>query len=374
VASGIVVVNELSGNNTETYPAHGGRIYEAASRWGISPGEVIDFSSNINPAGTPSGILAAIGNSLAPVNLRAYPDTHAFVRALAGKCGVRPSEVVVGNGTAALMFAALRALMPARVLMLEPAFAEYSRACAAVKAEVTRWALAEGDDFTPHFAGLVRAAEGRRFDLLILNSPHNPTGRSYARDDLLPVVEAAEANGVAVMLDEAFVDYVTPPESLLRVAAGHSRFIVLRSLTKFYAMPGLRVGYGVCGAELAASVRAQVEAWPVSTVALEAGRAALCEEAFGEESRRANARAREEFAGALRGVGLHVFPSAANFLLARLSRGSGADLSRWLEPHRTLIRRCDSFRGLGDAYVRLAVRSQSDNLRLVDLIDGWFKR
>ncbi|MGH9843438.1 MAG: threonine-phosphate decarboxylase CobD [Blastocatellia bacterium] len=361
-------------NNIETVrAAHGGRVYEAARRWGCSPDEVIDYSANINPLGPPLGVIGALENCLAPVNLRTYPDSHAFISALADKHSVAPDEIVVGAGSAALMFAVLRAVLPTRVLVLEPAFSEYYRACATVKAEVRGWRLTEEDGFKPDFAGLARAIEKRQCELMILNSPHNPTGRLYGREALSALIDAAEANQVTVMLDEAFIDYA-PQASLLPVAAKRTRLIVLRSLTKFYAMPGLRIGYAVCGAEPAAAVREQIEAWPVSTAALEAGRATLAEEEYEAQSRCLNARAREEFSAALRGIGLCVFPSAANFLLAKLPGGSGAELTCWLEPRRTLIRRCDSFHGLGDAYIRLAVRSREDNLRLVSQIEPWLKR
>jgi threonine-phosphate decarboxylase len=353
--------------------AHGGRVYEAARRWGINPDQVIDFSANINPLGFPRGVLAAFETSLTPESLRAYPDPHAFVCALADKHSLRADGIIVGGGAAALIFAVLHAILPRRVGVLEPAFGEYSRACASVRAELIRSQLQEEDDFTPNFASLIRAIKERRFDLLIFNSPHNPTGNLYAGEDLLRLIEAAEANDVAVMLDEAFIDYA-PQASLLSLAATKQRLVVLRSLTKLYAMPALRVGYGVCGTKLAAKVREQIDPWSVSTIALEAGRAALAEDAFCAESRRANAQAREEFADGLRRVGLQVFPSAANFLLARLPRGSGAGLESRLETERILIRRCDSFRGLGDAYIRLAVRSSGDNRRLVSLIETWLKQ
>jgi len=174
------------------------------------------------------------------------------------------------------------------------------------------------------------------------------------------------------LLDEAFIDYA-PQASLVSLAATKSNLIVLRSLTKFYAMPGIRIGYGVTNAKLAAKTKGQIDPWSVSTVALEAGCAALDEDEFGAESCRINASAREEFAGALRGVGPEVLPSAANFLLAKLPTGSGGDLQRWLEPERILIRCCDSFHGLSDEFIRLAVRSSSDNKRLVSLIETWLK-
>lgn len=352
---------------------HGGQVYEAARRFGIRADEIVDFSANINPCGPPPGVLAALADTLTSASLGVYPDPYTFLAALAEKHQVSPDAILLGNGTAALMFAVLRAILPARVALLEPAFSEYSRACMAVQATVTRWLLTQETGFAPDFVSLARCIEARQVDLVILNSPHNPTGTLYAPEALLALVHLAEAHGVTVMLDEAFMDYA-PQASLLHVAAKASRCIVFRSLTKFYAMPGLRIGYAVCGVALASTIRAQIEAWPVSTAALEAGRAALAEEEYAARSRRLNAQARDGFADALRGLGLCVFPSAANFLLARLPYGSGAELARWLEPQRVLIRQCISFQGLGDAFIRLAVRSPQDNLRLVTLIAAWLKQ
>ncbi len=366
-------MERISNNNGPSFAAHGGRVYEAARRWGIAPEEVIDFSANINPFGPPPGVLAALEKCLAPVSLRSYPDSYAFASALAEKHGVGLDEIVIGPGSAALMFAALRATLPANALTLEPGFDEYFRACASIGAQMTRLRLTEEDNFAPDFAELKRIVDAHQCDLLILNSPHNPTGRLYVREDLMGLLDVAEANEITVLLDEAFIDYA-PQESLVTLAAAKSGLVVLRSLTKFYAIPGLRVGYTVCSSDMAAAIRLQIDAWPVSTIALEAGRAALVEEEYERESRRVNAQAREEFAAALRDIGLSVFRSDANYLLVRLSEGSGSELARWLESSRILIRCCDSFSGLGDTYIRLAVRSSEDNLRLVSLVEAWLRR
>ena len=351
---------------------HGGRVYEAARRWGVEAHEVLDFSANINPLGPPQAVLSAIENALTPTSLRVYPDAHAFLNAIVNKHLLMPDEIVVGSGAASLIFAVVHALSPRRVLILEPAFVEYSRAAAAVNAQITTALLNEESDFTPDFARLARTIKDRQFDLVILNSPHNPTGALYPRDELLSLIDAAEEHNTAVLLDEAFIDYA-PQESLVSLAATRSHLIVLRSLTKFYATPGIRIGYTVSNAKLAAKIKGQIDPWSVSTVALEAGCAAFAEDEFGTESCRVNTIAREEFASALRGIGLKVLPSAANFLLAKLPHGSGGDLQSWLESERILIRRCDSFHGLSDEFIRVAVRSSSDNERLVLLIEKWLK-
>jgi threonine-phosphate decarboxylase len=367
----VVAMKEQSTDQSGT-AMHGGRVYDASRRWGVGFDKVLDFSANINPLGPPERVLSAIENALTPVSLQTYPDDHTFVRAVINRLRVMPDEIVVGSGVTSLIFAVAHAVVPKRVLLLEPAFAEYARACTAVNAEVTAWLLNEASGFTPDFVSLERLIEQRQLDLVILNSPHNPTGNIYPSDALLSLIDVAEAHDTVVLLDEAFIDYGSQ-EGLLSLAPTKPHLIVLRSLTKFYAMPALRIGYAVCNTRLASMMRRQIDPWSVSTVALEAGRAALEQDEFGLESVRVNAMAREAFAEALRALGLQVFPSAANFLMVKLPRNSGEDLQHWLEPERILIRRCDSFHGLDDRFVRLAVRTSHDNMRLVSLIEQWLK-
>src|SRR5258705_2947281 len=183
-------MKERSSSVQPIHVEHGGRVYEAARLWGIEPHEVLDFSANINPLGPPRGVLSAISNALTPINLRVYPDVHNFVSAIADKYRLMPDEIVVDSGTASLIFAVMHALSPKRVLILEPAFVEYSRASAAVNAQISSALLAEERGFIPDFESLLRAVKERHFDLVILNSPHKPTGASYPRNELLSLIEA----------------------------------------------------------------------------------------------------------------------------------------------------------------------------------------
>src|SRR5258705_11571698 len=118
-------MKERSGSVQPIHVEHGGRVYEAARRWGIEPHQVLDFSANINPLGPPQAVLSAIENALMPTSLRVYPDAHAFVSAIVNKHLLMPDEIVVGSGVASLIFAVMHALSPKTVLMLEPAFVEY---------------------------------------------------------------------------------------------------------------------------------------------------------------------------------------------------------------------------------------------------------
>jgi threonine-phosphate decarboxylase len=352
---------------------HGGRVFEAARRWNVDPADVIDFSSNINPLGPPQHVLTAIESSLHPSRLRAYPDPHSFVEAVSQRHGLMTGEIVVGSGVASLLFATMQAIQPGRVLILEPAFAEYARASVAARASVTKWQLTDHNCFAPDFDALAQSVEAQQFDLIVLNSPHNPSGNLYARADLLLLLDVAERTNTFVLLDEAFVDYV-PECSLVTLAATRANLVVLRSLTKFHAFPGLRVGYAVCGKELAKAIAKQIDPWSVSTVALEAARATLKEDSFDERTCALNASAREEFGNALGEARVQVYPSVTNFLLAKLPHGSASALAQWLESEHILIRLCDSFAGLTDKHVRLAVRSSEDNLRLAALIQSWLRK
>lgn len=349
---------------------HGGTVYEAARRWQIDPREVLDFSANINPFGPPSAVLDALKDAWRTCGT--YPDQSELRAALSEKVGCSVENISVGNGSTGLIFAAVRALRPRTALLIEPAFAEYRRALAAVGAEVDSFPLLEQECFELRAGRVGVKLQSKRYDLVIFNNPHNPTGKLSAGLELATQVLESTAGQTAVLFDEAFVEYA-PEASALPAIARQANVVVLRSLTKFYAIPGLRVGYAVSRPELARQIQQQTEAWPVSAVALQAASAALRDSEYELRMREENQKAREGFAAALGEIaGVTVFPSAANFLLVKLPGRSGSDLARWLAPRHILIRQCAGFIGLGDQFVRLAVRLRRENQRLAGLIRRWF--
>lgn len=361
----------MAGYSDYSFAAHGGAVDEASRRWGVSREEILDFSANINPLGPPIGIHQALANGWEAV--KSYPDTERFVSTLSAKLGVGPENIVPGNGSTGLIFAAVRALKTERALLLEPAFSEYRRSLRAVGTHIDSVLLCESDEFCPDFHLVSKTLHLSRSDLIILNNPHNPSGAAYSPAAVKALAAEAEQRGASVIVDEAFVDY-SPEVSVLSDASVLRNVIVLRSLTKFYAIPGLRIGYAVCNGDLASRLREQIEAWPATCLALDAAVAALADSAFEEQSRQQNELVREQFRGALDRLSLTVYPSAANFLLIKLEEGRrGASLAQWLERYRVLIRRCDTFSGLGDRFARLAVRSKTDNERLVGLIGEWME-
>lgn len=330
--------------------AHGGDVLAAAARWGLDPAAILDFSANINPAGPPPGALAAAHAALAGGVAARYPEPFAAtLRAeLARRHDIDPASVMVGNGAAELIHLLGRLAPGGRVAVPVPGFAEYARAARAVGAEVV--------------------PAGTRADLTFINNPHNPTGALLTPAQVLARADAAAAPRALTVVDEAFIDLTDVGESgsVIGHAPRRRDLAVVRSLTKFYALPGLRVGYAVAHPDLIARLDRERDPWSVSATAQAAALAALDDHAYAAATR-AWVRAERAFlAGELaRLPGYRVWPPSANYILAEAPEPAW-QIQQRLGPRGILVRDCRSFEGLTERHMRLAVRSRPENLRLLD--------
>ncbi|MDR3672368.1 MAG: aminotransferase class I/II-fold pyridoxal phosphate-dependent enzyme [Holophaga sp.] len=342
---------------------HGGRLHAALRDLSLKPGAILDFSANLNPMGPPASVLEALRGAL-PGELAAYPDAEApaLRRLLCGRHGARDRNLVLGSGGAALLFLALRALAPERVLLPEPCFREQPRAIRGAGGEVVSHPMA---GLSLDLATLV--PEERGCDAVLLTHPHNPTGHLLPARALLDWITAHPR--LALVLDEAFMDY-HPEESLVQALLERPRTVILRSLTKFYGMPGLRVGYGFADPATADRMRELQEAWPVGQLELLAAQAALEDEAYASATLAAFRVDSARFRAALaERPWIEVLPGAAPFVLVRLPGASGTALAGRLREKGLLVRMCAHWPGLGDSYLRLAVRGPGDQDRLLDAMD-----
>ncbi len=352
-------------------PAHGGDIARIAERYGVDGAALLDFSVNVNPLGAPRAVLdyLADGESLRRA-LGAYPDreARALKEALTERYEIPAEAIVVGNGSAALLDAVLRALPPGPCLVPVPAFSEYARAIAACGYSRRTFPLDSANDFRLDVAETIAALQRERPGVLILTNPHNPSGALCGRDALRAIVRAASAVRCTVLLDEAFIDYA-PAESLTAEAAEREHLVVLRSLTKFFAMPAMRVGYAVAVPQVARRIEACLPSWPVGTFAIEAGARALRDRKFEERSIAQNDESRDALACRLRELGLRVLPSAANFLMCEIpaSWGArGAICERLVRSWGIVVRDCGDYEGCAErSFVRVGVKDRTSNERLV---------
>ena len=322
--------------------------------------ELLDFSQNINPLGAPRGALEAARRALYEESGR-YPDLEytGLRRALAAYLGVPAGRIIPTNGGAEALFLAARAAGTGeRALVLEPTFSEYAAAARASGMEPVRRVARRREQGFRWDPTSLEDLEG--FSLVFLCNPNNPTGDALGYGEVLEVAARVKEAGAILVVDEAFTDFVPGISVAAMVDEG---LWVARSLTKFFAIPGLRLGCLVC--DDAGRIQALQPSWPVNTVAAAAGIAAVGDRGFAEASVAEVARLRKDLYEALDALtGLQPFPGAANFLLVRGPHGLSWRLAR----RGVLVRGCGPFDGLGVEYFRVAVRSKEENRRLVTAI------
>lgn len=336
---------------------HGGDLAVARARWGEPPGGFCDFSANINPLGPPAGAVAAAQAALAGVAHYPEPFARRLRAALARRHQLDESMVLVGNGAAEVLYLLLRLASGFRVALPEPGFAEYARAARAAGAEL----LPVAHDRTDPPPQL------RRGDWWIICNPHNPTGHLFTPEQLLRAAERTEAT---LLIDEAFIDLTAAGEagSVIARVPYRCNLVVVRSLTKFFALPGLRVGYAVAPRWMVAELDAARDPWSVNSLAQAAALAALSDEAYAARTRHWVAVERAYLAEQLASLpGFIVYPPSANFVLVRAPLPAH-EIQRRLRPRGVLIRDCRSFAGLTEHHMRLAVRTRPENRRLIALL------
>lgn len=324
-------------------------------------GPLLDFSASVNPLGPPLSVLRALRRAVPHVDRYPDPDCSQLVRSLAARYDLALDQVVVGNGSAELISALARAVHPQRTAIVEPTFTEYWRASALSGASVEHW-LADGDgfDLAPFDLGGV--------DLVWLCNPNNPTGRLWPEDNLIPWITAHRQTVFAV--DEAFLPFRAdePERSLIpQVRCGAlPNLVVLRSFTKLFAMPGIRLGYAVAAPELVDRLRQYLAPWSVNSLAQAAGVAAVEDLEFVARTHVWQFLELDWMSRQLAGIaGLEMVPSQANFILLRTRYGDAADLIRQLEERDLVVRDAANFVGLNERYLRLALRSRRENALLV---------
>ncbi|CAG7633218.1 cobyric acid synthase [Paenibacillus allorhizosphaerae] len=342
---------------------HGGDVWTAAETFGLPKEQFLDFSSNMNPLGPPDAIGRIMRERWREVAQYPDPAVRELTRKLARKHGIDPKCILVGNGAAELIDLAVRALQPKVTGLVRPSFLEYEEAVEKSGGRVLDIPLLPDNGFVLQEAELETAAA--RCDLLFLGHPNNPTGT------LLPdsVVRRLAAGDIPSIVDEAFLDFSTREESLTLIpaAAGSRSLIVIRSMTKFFSIPGIRLGYAVAHPELIRAMKRFKVHWSVNALAQWVGEAVLEEAAFAEQTLRWLSEEKDRLIGRLREIGLEVYDSEVNFILFSLKPfGLNAkELQTEMGRRGILIRDASLFKGLDESYVRIAVKLREHNEMLV---------
>lgn len=350
-------------------PVHGGQLCAISQAFSVPVDQLLDFSASIYPDGPPEAVFEALSSALrSPQSLREYPDLEANeLREQLGRyAGVPAANILVSNGIVPLLSATVRALKMGRCLLPIPAFGQYRRVLECAGSEVLEYRLISERGFRPDLEEMLAYCVRHGCDAVILNHPHNPSGAGLDVDALRHLVHSAAQHQIRVLLDEAFIDFV-PQHSICQDVPNTENLIVFRSVTKFFAMAGLRVAYLVSPVQIAGSVARMLDPWSISSLASIAAMAAIQDSDYVADTLNRNAEERAWLTDALYAIGLTVFPSHANFLLFQLpqEQRDGSVWERLIVEHGIVVRNCATFDGLDDSYLRFAVRVREDNQRLV---------
>lgn len=355
--------------NTEQF-AHGGNVLAFARVLDVEPEDILDFSASINPLAAPHVARAAYRQAFA--NIVHYPEPYAesLTRALAQYHGLDPSAVLVGNGSTQLIYLCARVLASHRVLLVAPLFSEHATAFRVNDATINYFRL-RPPSFALEMERLARLLAEGRYDALVLTNPNSPTGTLVERKRLEELVRVCRKTKTRLLVDETFIDW-REEDSLKDIAVRNVQLILFRSLTKFFALPGLRIGYLIAHPSVITRMKAQLEPWSVNSVAQAVGQACLHDYRFVERSRAFLPRERAWLDARLQTIpDVRVFPSQTNFFLMQLLRQgmTAQDLANKLAQSKLLIRACDNFVGLGKRFFRIAVRRRRENLQMLAALE-----
>lgn len=342
---------------------HGGDIYTYEG--------MIDFSANINPFGPSKRVMDAVAASAGRIG--SYPDSRCrkLRERLSEKEGVPGESLVFGNGAADLIFSLVFAERPKRALLTAPSFSEYAQALRAAGCEILYHRLREDNGFVLEEDYLKKLTED--VDMIFLCSPDNPTGQELEKGLLLKIIQKCEMHHIRLVLDECFYEFLEQQENVLtpKEALLSPQVFLMRAFTKMHAMPGLRLGYGICADEgLLDRLRTVRQPWSVSVTAQAAGIAALYDTQRVEATRRFAARERKKMERELERMGVIYFPSAANYILLK----SEYDLFELLKKKNILIRDCSNYEGLSKGFYRVAVKNEAENEKLLEALSEIYKR
>jgi threonine-phosphate decarboxylase len=349
-------------------PTHGGNVHKIARERRISVERIVDFSANINPLGFSHAGLRAIRSALKQIVHYPDPDCWNLRQVLARQCSIDPDMILVGNGSTELIHLLPRALAIESALIMGPTFEEYAHALIDAGSAV-QYVHARGEEgFRPPFKEvLLRLSSTRtKFDALFLCNPNNPTGQAMNRSAVCELADAIDRQDGWLIVDEAFIDYCRM-QSVVSMLNAHPRMIVLRSLTKFYAMPGLRIGYLIGASKVVDRLRNRQPPWSVNSLVQEVACSALHDHTFAIQSRTFMKRERARFICGLRTISvLRIYPSVANFVLIELPASTCAgEVTDRLASEGVLVRDCSTLPGLTAQMIRVAVKTGKENRRLI---------
>ena len=372
--------------NKEKTDFHGGNIYKIFREKNID--KILDYSSNINPYGLPENLKKEIFEKVFVLERYPDPDYIELREKIAEKNNLNIENIIVGNGATEIIFLFMKILSPKKVLIVSPTFGEYERAIKAStlandSLEINYFELKETENFVLNVKNLETELENN-YDLLILCNPNNPTGQFLKLKKLEEILKICEQKNTKLFVDEAFVEFVEDweNESIINSKENKENLFVIRAFTKFFAIPGLRLGYGICfNNNLLKKMLEKKEPWSVNNIADLAGKTVLDDENYIQKTKEWIKNQKKYMYENLNKIeGLRAYKTEVNFILLKIEDnllGKGLDvknLRKEMLEKGILIRDASNFIYLDKHYFRLAIKDKLNNEKVIETLTSILKK
>ncbi len=350
---------------------HGGNIQEISEIYNLTDKKVIDFSANINPLGLSKSLLEKLRDSMDQI--LHYPDLRYkdLKEEIAKYHAVDVKNIFLGNGAAEVIYSLANVLMSQQLLVLAPTFSEYEDAFAHKNTNIVLFKTKE-NEFKVDINNLIKKIDEEKIDTVCICNPNNPTGILINKSEMNKLVTYCQTKQIYLIVDEAFMDFLPEEESIDSELHGNNYLIILRSLTKIFAIPGLRLGYLLTdNQKIMDDLNNHGIPWRINCFAEIAGRESLKDENYLQDTLRYVKEEREFLENNLMGFKeISFIKSDTNFIFFEYL--SDINLQKELIKMNILIRDCSNYKGLSGNYYRIAVRTHEENKQLVEAFERYF--
>ena len=350
---------------------HGGNVWKISEKYNIPVNQLLDFSISTNPLGAPEKALESIRNHLNLIHHYPDPNHEWLLEALAKSAHVNPDNIIVGDGSTELIYLFNEVFLENsyEAVIPVPTFSEYKAAIERSGGNMVFLLCDPAKNFKLNLTELENSIT-KKTRIIFLCNPNSPTGCLYEKDKVLKVIKFAAEKNVLVFVDEDYIDFVDDNKrySMAEYVNKYNNLFVLRSLTKFYGLAGLRIGFGIGSPELVKTLKNVQMPWSVNSLAMYATAEAVKDTAFIKNSRLLVSKSRKEMQKLLKTIPwLKVYPSETNFILNEIITKdlTSAQLTEELAKNGFLIRDCEDFDGLTNKFFRVTVRRPEENKKLV---------
>lgn len=352
---------------------HGSDLEKIEKLYGINKEDITSFSANVNPLGISYRLRSSLASHIDSITT--YPDREytSLRKCIGAYINADYENILPGNGSTELISLLIRHKASKKALLLSPSYSEYEREVMLCGGKCEYYPLREEDDFVLQADALCRILD-QSIDLLIICNPNNPTSSQIPRQDMRKIVDACQEYNIFVMVDETYIEFSDNMQEAESVplTAEYDNIMVLRGTSKFFAAPGLRLGYAVCGnKKLLGELNEMKNPWTINSLAAIAGEIMFTDDAYIAASKELTAKERERICSRLLACdALKAYPSHANFVLARIKK-DGITASCLFDAairQGLMIRDCSSFAALGDNFFRFCFMKEADNDRLLNVL------